>query len=139
MTWGDREVPLDYGGVRGRSPEEARANAAHIVRCVNEREALVLLALEAETTLDYLDGIRKTWGDEGVLRRRADQLRAALAAAQSPATPDHDARPSELDQERISRLLGSTMRPISRPEFGPSGIDSLIKDLEKGPQWEGEQ
>lgn len=39
---------------------------------------------------------------------------------------------NDLDQTRISRILGSTMQRTSRPGFGSRGVQKVAKEVAKG-------
>jgi len=62
-------------------------------------KALADLVNEAVATVDWIDQIRQTWGDEGVMRRRRDRLRGAIAGLNHALAP----KPEVVDMNEIVR------------------------------------
>ena len=50
-------------------------------------QAIEHLVCMADLTVDWIDDIRKTWGDEGVMRRRRDMLRKAIEDVKAAMPP----------------------------------------------------
>ena len=80
----DRKIALAYFDL-WTSPDEARANAAHIVRCVNSHGAL--MAVSRAYVTDYEDTFIDPSEMTGESKEIYDMAKAALALAAEPVLP----------------------------------------------------